>query len=89
MHWHARIPAHRRIPHYLRTVVLIDEEEDWKAVLEAEDEAIRARDAVEMPTEPLANLMEILSDGPAPPVHPGAEGDRRARGGHDEPAGRV
>ncbi len=70
MHWHARIPAHRRIPRYLRTVVLIDEEEDWKAVLEAEDAAIRAEGVptpeVIIPTgETLAQLIESLSHAAA------------------------
>jgi hypothetical protein len=89
MHWHARIPRHRHLPHYLRTTMLIDAERDDEAVMRAEDQAIAAAAKVEVPPEPLANLMEILTDGREAPVHPSTEGDRRTRGGYDEPAGRV
>jgi hypothetical protein len=79
MHWTSRVPRHRRLPHYLRAM-LIDAERDDEAVLRAEDEAIRAQDVIETPPEPLANLLEILNDGRAADPLPQALDGRETEG---------
>jgi hypothetical protein len=75
MHWHARIPRHRHLPHYLRTTMLIDAERDDEAVMRAEDQAIAAQEAGVDRNDDTFTLPDSLAhllrtdDGYEAPVH--------------------